>query len=72
MAKTVDFKDVAYQARFGMMGKVKLPTPEDFNNLNDDEKLALYRCIFDTWHDVSGFLTSSINIDDLLNKYGND
>ena len=72
MAKNVDFKDVAYQARFGMMGKVKLPIPEDFNNLNDDEKLALYRCLFDTWHDVSDFLTSSLNIDDLLNKYGDD
>lgn len=72
MAKTVNFKQVAYQARFGMMGKVKLPIPEDFNNLKDDEKLALYRCIFDTWHDVSYFLSSSLDIDDLLNKYGDD
>lgn len=72
MIKKVDFKDVAYQARFGIMAKVKLTNPEDFNNLNDDEKLALYSSIFHTWHDVAGFLTSSLNIDDLLNKYGDD
>ena len=72
MAKNVNFKDVAYQARFGMMTKVKLPTPEAFNNLNDDEKLALYSCIFDRWHDVSDFLYNFLTNDDLLNKYGDD
>jgi hypothetical protein len=72
MAKTVDFKQVAYQTRFGIMAAVKLPTPDEFQKLSDDEKLALYRCIFDTWHDTSNFLTSSLSIDDLLNKYEND
>ena len=72
MSKNVDFKQVAYQARFGIMAAIKLPTPEEFQRLNDDEKLALYRNIFDTWHDMSDFLTSSLSIDDLLNKYGND
>lgn len=72
MAKNVDFKQVAYQTRFGIMAAVKLPTPDEFQRLNDDEKLALYSCIFDTWHDMSDFLTSSLSIDDLLNKYGND
>lgn len=72
MAKTVDFKQVAYQTRFGIMAAVKLPTPDEFQQLNDDEKLALYRCIFDTWHDMSNFLTSSLNIDDLLTRYCND
>ena len=72
MSKNVDFKQVANQARFGIMAAIKLPTPEEFQKLNDDEKLALYRNIFDTWHDMSDFLTSSLNIDDLLNKYGND
>lgn len=72
MAKTVDFKQVAYQTRFGIMAAVKLPTPDEFQQLKDDEKLALYRCIFDTWHDMSDFLTSSLSIDDLLNRYCND
>lgn len=69
MAKTLDFKQVAYQTRFGIMAAVKLPTPEEFPQLKDDEKLVLYRNIFDTWHDISDFLTSSLSIDDLLNKY---
>lgn len=72
MAKTVDFKQVAYQTRFGIMAAVKLPTPDEFQKLTDEEKFSLYRCIFDNFHDVSDFLTSSLNIDDLLNKYGND
>ena len=72
MAKTLDFKQVAYQTRFGIMAAVKLPTPEAFLQLKDDEKLVLYRNIFDTWHDMSDFLTSSLSIDDLLNKYGDD
>ena len=72
MAKTLDFKQVAYQTRFGIMAAVKLPTPEEFTQLKDDEKLVLYRNIFDTWHDMSDFLTSSLSIDDLLNKYGDD
>lgn len=72
MAKNVNFKQVALQTQFGIMAKIKLPTPKNFQALNDDEKLALYRCIFDTWHDVSEYITSSLNIDDLLQKYGND
>lgn len=72
MAKTVDFKQVAYQTRYGIMAAVKLPTPVEFQKLNDDEKLALYNCIFETWHDTTNFLSSSLDIDDLLNKYGND
>lgn len=72
MAKNVDFKQVAYQTRFGIMAAVKLPTPDEFQRLNDDEKLALFRCIFDTWHDMSDFLTSSLSIDDLLTRYCND
>lgn len=72
MAKTVDFKQVAYQTRFGIMAAVKLPTPEEFQKLSDDEKLALYRCIFDNFHDVANFLSSSLDIDELLNKYCND
>lgn len=72
MAKTINFKEVAYKTRFGIMAAVKLPTPDEFQKLNDDEKLALYHRIFDTWHDTSNFLSSSLDIDDLLNKYGND
>lgn len=72
MAKNVDFKDVCYNTRFGIMASVKLPTPEAFQNLNDDEKLALYRLIFDTFHDVANFLSSSLDIDDLLTRYCND
>lgn len=72
MAKNVDFKQVAYQARFGIMAAIKLPTPDEFQQLNDDEKLALYRNIFDTWHDVASFLSSSLDIDDLLNRYCNN
>lgn len=72
MAKTVNFKQVTLQTRFGIMAAVKLPTPDEFQRLKDDEKIALYRCIFDTWRDMSEFLTSSLNIDDLLQKYGND
>ena len=72
MAKNVDFKQVAYQTRFGIMAAVKLPTPDEFQQLNDDEKLALYRCIFDTWYDMSAFLQFSLSIDDLLKRYCND
>lgn len=72
MAKNVDFKKVAYQTRYGIMAAVKLPIPEEFQRLNDDEKLALYHCIFDTWHDMADFLSSSLSIDDLLNRYCND
>ena len=72
MAKNVDFKQVAYQTRYGIMAAVKLPTPEEFQNLNDDEKLALYHCIFDTYHDMASFLSSSLDIDSLLTRYCND
>ena len=72
MAKNVDFKQVAYQTRFGIMAAIKLPTPDEFQQLKDDEKLALFRNIFDTWHDMSDFLTSSLSIDDLLKRYCND
>ena len=72
MAKTVDFKQVAYQTRFGIMAAVKLPTPDEFQQLKDDEKLALYDRIFDTWHDAANFLSSSLDIDSLLTRYCND
>lgn len=72
MAKTINFKDVAYQTRFGIMAAIKLPTPDEFQQLKDDEKLALYCCIFDTWHDTSNFLSSSLDIDNLLKRYCTD
>lgn len=67
--KKVNFKDVAYQTRFGIMASIELPTPEAFQNLNEDEKLALYRNVFNVFHDMSDFLTSSLDIDDLLTRY---
>lgn len=72
MEKTVDFKQVAYQARYGIMPAVVLPTPDAFQKLNDDEKLDLYRRIFDTYHDMANFLTSSLDVDNLLTRYWND
>lgn len=72
MAKKVNFKEVAYQARYDIMAAIKLPTPEAFQDLNDDDKLALYRTIFSTYHDLANFLSSSLDIDDLLTRYSND
>ena len=72
MAKKVNFKEVASQARFDIMASIKLPTPEAFQDLNDEDKFALYRTIFDTYHDLCDFLSASLNIDDLLTRYCND
>lgn len=72
MAKKVNFKEVASQARFDIMASIKLPTPEAFQDLNDEEKFALYRTIFDTYHDLADFLSASLNMDDLLTRYCND
>lgn len=72
MAKEVNFKEVTYQARYDIMATIKLPTPEAYQDLNDEEKFALYRSIFDTFHDLADFLTASLNIDNLLKRYSND
>lgn len=72
MEKTVDFKQVAYQARFNIMSAVQLPPPEVFKRLSDDEKYDLYKRIFETYHDLTNFLTSSLDIDDLQTRYWKD
>lgn len=69
MAKPIDFKSVAYQARFGMLASIKMPTPDDFSKLSESEKQQLYSRIFDLHHDLCDFLTSSLSIDDLQDKY---
>lgn len=69
MSKKINFKKVAFQARFSIMASIKLPTPDAFQALNEEEKKFVYRNIFNTWHAVSSFLSSTLEIDDLLNHY---
>lgn len=72
MAKRVNFRVVAYQTRFEIMTAIKLPTPEDFQNLGDVEKVELYRGIFNMYQDVANFLSSNLDVDDLLARYCDD
>ena len=69
MEKPIDFKMVAYQARFGMLGSIKMPTPDDFSKLSESEKNQLYSKLFDLHHDLCDYLASSLSIENLQTKY---
>lgn len=70
--KQIDFKKVAYWARFGMLGSVKRPTPADFEKLSEQEKLDLYSQMFDLHHDLCNYLSSYLDIEELQEKYNHD
>lgn len=69
MNKKIDFKKVAEDVRFEMLGTISLPTPSDFQMLSDEDMQRLYERIFHLHHDVCCYLQSSIDLDELSVKY---
>lgn len=72
MAKQVDFKNVVSQVRYGILGSFQMVTPSEFKMLSDKEQFELYNRLFKLHHDVSNFLTSYLDIDDLNQDYNID
>lgn len=69
MAKNVDFKKVAKQLRYGILGSFQMMVPDEFEKLSEQEKLAFYERVFDLHHDCCNFLTSYLDIDELNQNY---
>ena len=72
MNKKIDFKQVAETVRFDLLGSIEMPTPCDFAILSAEEKISLYKRIFDLYHDVCCYLSSSLDIDELISKYSEE
>lgn len=70
MAKNVDFKKVASEVRYGILGSFQMMTPSEFEKLPDQEKVLFYERIFKLHHDCCNFITSYLDIDDLNQDYG--
>ena len=69
MAKQIDFKNVAFQLRYDILGNFKMLVPSDFEKLSETQKMEFYRRLFELHHDVCNFLTSYLDIDDLNQNY---
>ena len=69
MAKQVDFKNVAKQVRYDILGSFKMPVPEDFQMLSDKEQFELYNRLYELHHDCCRFLSASLEIDELNQDY---
>lgn len=69
MAKNVDFKSVAKQLRFDILGGFQMMVPSDFEKLSDAQKLEFYGRVFTLHHDCCNFLSSYLDIDDLNQNY---
>lgn len=69
MAKNVDFKNVAKQVRYDILGGFKMMVPSEFEKLSEKEKLEFYQRVFDLHHDCCNFLTSYLDIDELNQNY---
>lgn len=69
MKENVDFRKVANTVRYGLLGSMYTPTPENFGELSDEEKKQIYEQLFDLLHDVCNYLSSSMYIDELNTKY---
>lgn len=69
MNKKIDFKKVANEVRFEMLGTISMPTPSEFKMLGDEEQQRLYESIFGLFHDVCCYLSSSIDLDEISTKY---
>ena len=69
MAKNVDFKKVAEQLRYGILGGFQMMVPDEFEKLSEQEKIAFYERVFELHHDCCKFLTSYLYIDELNKNY---
>lgn len=69
MKEKIDFRKVANKVRFDLLGSVLVPTPSDYEKLGDEEKARIYQYIFDMYHDVCCYLSSSLYLDELETKY---
>lgn len=69
MAKQIDFKSVAKQLRYDILGGFQMLVPSDFEKLSETQKLDYYDRIFTLHHDCCNFLTSYLDIDDLNQDY---
>lgn len=69
MAKNVDFKNVASEVRYGILGSFQMMTPSEFEKLSEPEKVLFYERIFKLHHDCCNFLTSYLDIDELNHNY---
>lgn len=69
MVENVNFKQVAYDVRFRILGSFKMKTPKEFESLTKDQQMDYYRELFDLHHDACNFLTANLDIDALMTKY---
>lgn len=69
MVENVNFKQVAWDVRFRILGTFKMKTPKEFKELSKDQQEDYYRALFDLHHDACNFLTAYLDMDELMNKY---
>lgn len=72
MEKIIDFKKVANVVRYTMLADLKLPTPQEFYEMTEEEKNSLYDDIFTNHHDICTFLTAHLDIDKLISRYSEE
>ena len=69
MKENVDFKQVANDVRFRMLGPFNFLTPTEFEKLTKAEQNAYYYKCFDLFHDVCRYLGAQLDLDKFMNKY---
>lgn len=69
MKEKIDFSEVAHVVRMNMLGSIELPLTSEFERLDNEQKTQLYRRIFDLYHDMCCYLSSSLYIDELNKRY---
>lgn len=69
MAQKIDFKEITHIVRYGMLPRMKMVTPQKFNEMPLVDKLELYRSSFDIYHDICNYLSSALDIDKLNETY---
>lgn len=69
MKEKIDFSEVANVVRFNMLGSINLPLTSEFERLDNEQKTQLYRRIYELYHDMCCYLSSSLYIDELNKRY---
>lgn len=69
MAQKIDFREIAEMVRYVMLPRIKMVTPQKFDEMSPTDKLELYRNAFNVYHDVCQYLSSALNVEDFNEKY---
>lgn len=69
MPMKIDFREIAGIVRYDMLPRMKMVTPQKFDEMSPTDNLELYRNAFNVYHDVCQYLSSALSVERFNEEY---